>query len=97
MSRSVTKSKPLPVMQIAGENDPLVRFPGQKLTMDAVRVINGCDATGQEWAKNCTLYPSQGGTPLVTFIHSGDHKYPEEAPPLIVRFFKENSRKPMTK
>lgn len=92
MSRSVTRCKPLSVLHIAGENDPLVRFPGQKLTMDLVRKINGCAATGQEWAKDCTLYPSPGGTPLVAFIHSGNHKYPEAAPPLVVRFFKEHVR-----
>ena len=44
MSRSVAQAKPIPVMHIAGENDPLVRFPGQKLTMDRVRAINGCEA-----------------------------------------------------
>lgn len=92
MSRSVVRCKPLPVMHIAGENDPLVRFTGQKLTMDTVRKINGCESAGQEWAKDCTLYPSAGGTPLVAFIHSGTHKYPEAAPPLIVRFFKEHAR-----
>jgi polyhydroxybutyrate depolymerase len=92
-SRSVRSCKPKPVLHIAGENDPLVRFAGQKLTIDFVRALNGCEATGQEWAKGCTLYPSKGGTPLVTFIHDGDHKYPTEAPALIVRFFKEHTRK----
>jgi hypothetical protein len=29
---------------------------------------------------------------VVTFIHAGDHKYPAEAPPLVVRFFKEHAR-----
>ena len=91
-SRSLRSCKPKPVMHIAGENDPLVKFAGQKLVMSAVRKINGCEAEGQEWAKDCTLYPSTGGTPLVAFIHSGDHKYRPEGPPLIVRFFKEHCR-----
>lgn len=91
-SRNVQSLKPKPAMHIAGENDPLVRFAGQERTMQVVRGVNGCQATGQKWAKGCTLYPSENGTPFVSFIHSGDHKYPADAPALIVRFFKEHSR-----
>jgi len=91
-SRNALRLTPKPAMHIAGENDPLVKFAGQKLVMDAVRRINGCDEQGTEWAKGCTLYKSSKGTPFVAFIHSGDHKYPEAAPPLIVRFFQENVR-----
>jgi len=91
-SRSILRLKPRPAMHIAGENDQLVRFAGQERTMQVVRRINGCQDTGHEWAKGCTLYPSDKGAPFVSFIHSGDHKYPAEAPALIVRFFKENAR-----
>ncbi len=91
-SRSVRSLKPKPAMHIAGEKDETVRFAGQQLTMQVVRRINGCPATGQEWATGCTLYPSDHGAPFVSFIHPGDHKYPAEAPALIVRFFKEHSR-----
>ena len=61
--------------------------------MKLVRQINGCEATGKKWAKDCTLYPSPKGTPVVTFIHPGTHKYPKAAPKLIVRFFKQHARK----
>jgi polyhydroxybutyrate depolymerase len=91
-SRSLRSCKPKPALHIAGENDPLVRFAGQQLVMSAIRAINGCEPRGQEWAQGCTLYPSKTGTPVVTFIHAGDHKYPAEAPPLVVRFFKEHAR-----
>jgi polyhydroxybutyrate depolymerase len=91
-SRSVLRLKPKPAMHIAGEADQLVRFAGQERTMQVVRRINGCQETGQEWAKGCTQYPSDKGTPFVSFIHSGDHKYPAEAPALIVKFFKEHAR-----
>jgi polyhydroxybutyrate depolymerase len=83
--------KPKPVLHIAGEKDPLVKFSWQKLTMETLRKINGCDATGETWAKDCTLYPSKTGTPVVTFIHSGGHVVPASAPALIVKFFKEHS------
>ena len=48
--------------------------------MNAVRGINGCEPEGKEWAKSCLEYPSSKGTPFVSFIHPGDHKYPAEAP-----------------
>lgn len=91
-SRSLRTAKPLPLLQIAGEKDPLVRFAGQQFIAGAIRRINGCETEGREWGKNCTQYPSKTGTPLVTFFHAGDHKYPAEAPALIVRFFKEHVR-----
>jgi polyhydroxybutyrate depolymerase len=81
--------KPRPCMHIAGSADTLVKYQWQVLTMNKVRQIDGCSPEGQPWAKNATLYPSATGTPVVTLIHPGDHKFPEEAPPLIVRFFKE--------
>jgi polyhydroxybutyrate depolymerase len=88
----VRQLKPKPAMHIAGKNDQLVRFAWQQQTIEVVRKINGCAETGSAWAKDCTLYPSATGTPLVTFIHDGTHKYPPEAPPLIVKFFKEHRR-----
>jgi polyhydroxybutyrate depolymerase len=93
-SRSARTAKPLPVLHVAGENDPLVRFAAQKIAMSAVRKINGCEDEGKEWAKNCLEYKSDKGTPFVSFIHPGDHKYPTEAPALIVKFFKQHVRQP---
>jgi polyhydroxybutyrate depolymerase len=61
--------------------------------MDAVREINGCQEEGREWAQDCVLYPSSKGAPFVAFIHSGGHEYVAEAPPLIVRFFKQHARR----
>lgn len=90
MAKYAPELKPKPAMHIAGEKDPLVKFTWQQMTMNAVRKVNGCDATGQSWADKCTLYPSAGGTPLVEYIHPGGHVVPPEAPSLIVKFFKEH-------
>jgi polyhydroxybutyrate depolymerase len=87
--RIIKDLKPKPVMHVAGEQDPLVKFEWQKQTMDRLRKLNGCDDDGTVWAKWCTLYPSKTGTPVVTFIHPGDHKFSQDAPPLVVKFFKE--------
>lgn len=89
--RLADKLKPRPVMHLAGEKDPLVKYEWQKLTMDAVRKINGCDPTGKSWDHQCTLYASKSGAPLVTYIHPGGHEFNRAAAPLIVKFFKEQT------
>jgi len=93
MPSILTSLKPKPVLHIAGENDALVKFEWQKLTMYALRKLNQCD-TGQAWEKVefCTLYPSKIGASVVTYIHPGAHILPKEAPAAIVKFFKENPR-----
>ncbi len=95
VNRAFFKQKPAPkpIMHIAGTNDALVKYSWQDLMMKSVRAHNGCDDEGREWAPGCTLYPSAKDAPVVTMIHDGTHKYPPEAPALIVRFFKEHSLK----
>ena len=83
---------PKPVMHLAGRRDELVKFTWQEETIRALRRLNGT-SEGTHWAPDCTLYPSEGGTPVVTYIHEGAHGFPREAPPLIVRFFREHRRK----
>ncbi len=89
--------KPKPALHVAGETDPLVKWNWQKLMMEAVRKSNGCEAEGTEWDKagelTGTVYASKTGTPFVSLISPGDHKFPTEAPRLIVKFFKEHAKK----
>ena len=93
----VKSFKPLPCLHVMGEADPLVRPEMQKRTTDVVKKTNGCDADGTSWAKSGpltgTVFASKGGTPLVMLTHPGDHKFPAEAPELIVKFFKEHAKK----
>lgn len=90
-AKLVGKLKPKPVFHVAGERDPLVKFTWQKRMIEAVCKLNQCGA-GKPWADGCTLYESTVGAPVVTFIHSGTHTFPKEAPALIVRFFKEHAQ-----
>jgi polyhydroxybutyrate depolymerase len=85
--------KPKPALIMGGQDDPLVKFAWQKLTMDAVRAVNGCSAAGEPWEKQGTIYPSKSGTPLVTFVYPGGHVFNTASPALIVKFFKEHERK----
>lgn len=86
-----TPFKPKPAMHIAGTQDPLVKYAWQELAIAKVKQINQCEAEGKPWAKDCTLFSSKAGAPFVAFIHQGTHKFPDEAPALIAKFFKEQA------
>ena len=86
----------LPVIHVAGEKDPLVKFTWQQATFAAVKRFNGCSEEGKPWAKegvlDATIFTSSKGAPLVTAIHGGGHEYAKGSTELIVRFFKENPK-----
>ena len=88
--RDREKLKPKPVLHIAGQADPLVKFEWQQQMIEHDRKVNQCAAEGTSWAPECTLYKSAIGAPVITYIHPGGHIVPREAPALIARFFKEN-------
>jgi polyhydroxybutyrate depolymerase len=92
-SRAIRTLKPKPALHVAGEKDELVKFAGQQRVMQAVRAINGCEEQATEWGKGCLHYASKKGAPFVSFIYPGGHRFPAEAPPIIVKFFKEHPRK----
>jgi polyhydroxybutyrate depolymerase len=82
---STFKAKPL--LQIAGKQDKLQSVANQLQTVMAVAKLNECDE-GRPWGgrKNCTLYPSKIGAPVVFLVHNGKHEVPKEAPSRIVEF-----------
>ncbi len=81
--------KPKPVLHVAGEKDPLVKYEWQRRTMDELRKLNGCVAEGKPWGEHCTLFESPTGTPVIEFVHPGGHEFPKGAPAAMVKFFKE--------
>lgn len=89
-------STSLPVIHVAGEKDPIVKFAWQQATFTAVKKINGCSDEGKPWAKegvlDATIYASSKGAPLVTALHGGGHEYAKGSTELIVRFFKDNPK-----
>ena len=79
---------PKPAMISGGKDDPLVKFEWQELEAAALTQVNGCEAEGKPWeGGQGTLYPSKGGTPLVTYFYEGGHGMSKEEPGLIVQFF----------
>ncbi len=83
--------KPKPCLHIAGEMDPLVKFEWQRMTIDAVRKLNGCDAEGKRDGK-VIVYPSKTGTPLATYLYPGGHMAPTDSPEIVVAFFKQHAK-----
>jgi polyhydroxybutyrate depolymerase len=83
------KLKPKPLLHIAGENDPTVKFAWQKVTIENVRKLNQC-REGKAWDldPNCTIYESEIGKPVITALHPGGHEFIPQAPEVIVKFFK---------
>ncbi len=94
LTKDFAQLKPKPVLHVAGENDPLVKFAWQKMMMDRVLKLNQC-GEGKSWhqIEGCTVYESKVDAPVVTFIHPGNHTFPAEAPAIIVKFFKEQARR----
>ena len=92
----VKELSPLPVIHVAGENDPLVKFAWQQATFAAVRRFNHCVDTAKPWAKEgvleASLFESDRGAPLVTALHAGGHEYAKGSSELIARFFKAQVR-----
>jgi len=84
--------KPKPAMHIAGETDRLVKYKWQAASMTAVRKLNGCEPEGKTWHEEpqSLIYESKTGTPFVSVIHPGGHKFLADAPALIVKFFQEH-------
>ncbi len=84
--------KPLPVLHIAGENDPLVRYSWQSMMIESLRKDQKC-GEGKPWNEKATMYASEINAPVITYITNQGHKFPDEAPKLIVRFFREHAKK----
>ncbi len=86
--RDFKAQKPLPMLHVAGEQDKIVKFAWQELSIEQVRKLNGCDAEGKPAGELCTEYTSKDGPPVVAYIHPGAHEIPDGAPKRIAEFFK---------
>lgn len=87
------KLTPKPVLHLAAENDQLVKYAWQTTAIEMLKKLNECDAEGKAWGEHATRYESKRACPLVTYITDGGHKFPSEAPPAIVKFLREQTRK----
>ncbi len=84
----------LRAMQVAGKSDPVVSFTRQQSTSQAICNLDKCSSTGSTWAIGpyntvATHYSSSINDPVVFLKYDGNHTYPDNVPPLIVKFFQE--------
>jgi polyhydroxybutyrate depolymerase len=85
----VTRFIPKPVLHVAGDNDPLVKYEWQKLMIGGLKKFNQCSEP-KPWPgdERCSIYESKVGAPIVTYVHHEKHSVPPEVPGIIVTFFK---------
>jgi polyhydroxybutyrate depolymerase len=88
---SLHLTEPKPLLQIAGEKDPLVLLPEVMKTVETVRALDGATGAGQACGQGCTRYLSTKKTPVVVIVHPGGHVFPPWASAKIVDFFKAHS------
>lgn len=83
-----------PMIHIAGEADPLVKYEWQRQMIERVKKLNAAEGEGKPWqdVKNAMIFASEDGLDVVTLIHPGKHNYLPEASEAIVRFFKATPR-----
>lgn len=79
---------PVPLLHMGSETDTVVPYAFQKLSVERVKRINGCTGEGKPWEGNGTMWDSTSGSPVVLYPYEGGHKFPDNAVPLIVKFFK---------
>ena len=92
LGRDFASLKPKPVLHFASPEDPLVKFAWQEKMVGYVLKLNGCGAF-RPGAMGYTAYPSTRGDEVAVFLHPGGHRYPPEAPKLIVAFFQAHPRR----
>lgn len=91
LGRDFAQLKPKPVLHIASPADPLVKFAWQQRMIDYVLKLDG-GGPFRPGALGYTAYPSSRGCDAAVFLHGGGHRYPSEAPALIVQFFQAHTR-----
>jgi polyhydroxybutyrate depolymerase len=84
---------PKPVIIVSGEKDPRVTIDRQREAIERIRKVNGATADGKPAGGGRTIYESEAGMPVETFLHAGAHLLPPRAPKLIVEFFKQHELK----
>ena len=92
ITKDLARLKPKPVLHVAGDKDPLVKFAWQEMMMNKLRELNQC-GTGEPWEgeKGCTLYSSKLDAPVVTYIFPGTHQFTSTAADLAVKFLKQHA------
>jgi len=83
--------KPKPVLHVAGESDPLVKYDWQRRTIEAVLKLNQA-GPGVAWSHGGKRHASKIGAPVIDWTHPGGHEFPAAARGAIVNFLQAQTR-----
>ncbi|MEM6687949.1 MAG: esterase [Planctomycetota bacterium] len=86
------KLKPLPVMHLIGNQDPIVKPSNQRRNIGIYKLINQSQKDSLTVEGVGEKFESPIGCDVVVFEHSGGHKFLDDAPQRITGFFKTQSR-----
>ncbi len=92
IGRKPAPLSPRPVLHIAGEKDPLVKFSWQKATIEKLVKDQQCGAAETWLDTPAKIHPSKIDAPVLTLIHPGDHEFLSSAPAIIVKFFQSDAK-----
>ncbi len=84
---------PVSAVFVAGRKDRLVKFDWQKESFEFVKKLNKCELYGCKRNQKVTLYKSDIGCDVETYISNGGHSIPSGSIPFIMDFFKNRTKK----
>lgn len=87
-SKKGPKLTPLPVLHLAGKEDDLVDYAWQEQMIRYLLLLNQADPLAIPQADGTRLHASRIDAPVVTYLHSGGHRFPKEGGPILVNFLK---------
>jgi polyhydroxybutyrate depolymerase len=90
--RLIRDCQPKSIFMIMGEKDTIAPFAWQRRSIDLVRQVLKTDASKAKIEGLARTETGKDNTELVVYIHSGGHEFPDEAIPLVVKFFQRHKR-----
>ena len=91
--RILDMRRPKPVFFAGGSSDEIVRYDRVLDAVYSAVELNGCKTKGRKMSEHVRLFRSSDGNDVAAYLHSGGHRFPEEALPHIVGFFRSHPRK----
>jgi len=91
---SVLPTQPRPLFHVAGTRDGTIPFADQKDAIETATRVDGVSGEGASCGNGCTIYGSASAAPVMTWIHSGGHEYPDSTSERIAKFFRDHPLKP---
>lgn len=90
IGQGARKLTPKPVLHLGSPQDELVKFSWQRRMIGALTELNGVpDPNLQEMGYR--EYTATGHATVALYLHTGGHKFPSDAVPLIVKFFQAHA------